>query len=93
MFETLLGILDGDEANTRIELVQVASPGEQATLELRMQRDGGDLGWVTQRRIRMAPGQIGQLRTALSLMDRDAQVPAPAPAGSNVVVFPGRLAG
>ena len=92
VFEKTLGYLDGDEAGTRIELVQVAAPGVQATLEMRMQRDGGDLGWVTQRRMRVAPGQMAALRMAVQLMDADALAPR-ATSADNIVAFPGCLAG
>ena len=73
MFEKSLGLLEGEEPGTRIEVMQVGAPGETPTLELRMQVDGGDMGWMTLKRIRMASGQIGQLRDALNLMDMDAQ--------------------
>lgn len=73
MFEKSLGLLEGDEPGTRVEVMQVGAPGETPTLELRMQIDGGDMGWMTLKRIRMASGQIGQLRDALNLMDPDAQ--------------------
>jgi hypothetical protein len=92
VFEKTLGFLDGDEAETRIELVQVSAPGTQATLELRMQRNGGELGWVTQRRIRVAPGQMAALRMAVQLMDADALAARPMVA-DNIVAFPGCLAG
>jgi len=77
-YEKLLGDLLGFEADTRVELVQVSEPGETPTLELRLQRDGKELGWLTQRRIRLCAGQIGQLRDALNLMDPDGR-DAPAP--------------
>lgn len=72
-FEKALGSLLGFDDKTRVELVQVSSPNEVPTLELRMTRDGGELGWLPQRRIRLAAGQIGALRNALNLMDLDAQ--------------------
>jgi hypothetical protein len=73
MIEKLLGILDGDEVGTRVELVQVAEPNQTPTLELRMQREVGDLGWSTQRRIKLGAGQFAQLRDALNCMDLDAR--------------------
>ncbi len=73
MFEKSLGLLDGEEEGTRVEVVQISSAGETPTLELRMQVDGGEMGWMTLKRIRMASGQIGGLRDALNLMDQDAQ--------------------
>ena len=72
-YEKHLGTLAGDERQTRVEVVQVAEPGETPTVELRMQRHGDSLGWVTHRRIRLAAGQIGDLQTALNLMDPDAR--------------------
>ncbi len=72
-FEKTLGALLGADDNTEVELVQVADPGETPTLEIRLRRHCGDLGWQTQRRIRLAPGQIANLRDALNLMDQDAR--------------------
>jgi hypothetical protein len=71
--ERYLGVLAGDEVDSRIELVQVGEQGSIPTLELRFQRHGGDLGWVTHKRMRMAPGQISDLREAVNLMDMDAR--------------------
>lgn len=71
--ERPLGVLAADEPGSRIALVQVAEEGETPTLELRFQRDGGDLGWLTHKRMRMAAGQIGDLKAALNLMDMDAR--------------------
>jgi hypothetical protein len=70
--ERLLGILDGADEDTRVELVQVGLPGELPTLELRHQSRCGE-DWVTQRRIRLGAGQMPELRDALNLMDRDAR--------------------
>lgn len=72
-FEKNLGNLLGYGEETRIELVQVGDAGETPTLELRLERFAGELGWQTQRRIRLAAGQIGALRDALNLMDPDAR--------------------
>lgn len=71
--ERSLGVLAADEVDSRIELVQVGEQGSTPTLELRFQRHGGDLGWVTHKRMRMAPGQISDLRAAVNLMDMDAR--------------------
>ena len=72
-FEKGLGSLLGFDENTRVELVQVGAAGELPTLELRLLQDAGELGWLTQRRIRLAPGQVGMLRDALNAMDPDAR--------------------
>jgi len=72
-FEKHLGTLAGEEPGTRIELVQVADPGETPTVEFRYQRECDSLGWVTHRRMRMAAGQVGDLRSALNLMDPDGR--------------------
>lgn len=77
--EKLLGYLAGDDEQSRVELVQVGQPGHTPTLEMRYQREGGSLGWVTQKRIKLAPGQVSDLRSALNMMDpdaRDAQISA-----------------
>lgn len=71
--EKSLGLLAVDEADSRIELVQVADPNSPPTLELRLQRLSADLGWCTHRRMRMAAGQISDLRSALNQMDPDAR--------------------
>jgi hypothetical protein len=71
--DRVLGVLAADEVDSRIALVQVGEQGSVPTLELRFQRHGGDLGWVTHKRMRMAPGQISDLRDAVNLMDMDAR--------------------
>ncbi len=71
--EKNLGSLLGYSEETRVELVQVGEAGETPTLELRLKRFAGELGWQTHRRIRLAAGQIGSLRDALNLMDPDAR--------------------
>lgn len=83
--EKFLGYLAGDDEGSRVELVQVGQPGETPTLEMRYQREGGSLGWVTQKRIKLAPGQVSKLRDALNLMDpdaRDAEISAESKARS-----------
>jgi len=71
--EKHLGTFAGEEAGTRIQLVQVAGPNETPTVEFRYQRHGESLGWVTHRRMRMAAGQVGQLQSALNMMDPDGR--------------------
>jgi hypothetical protein len=71
-FERTLAWLDADETDARIELVQVSAPGQQPTLEIRFQRECGALGWRTHRRMRLAAGQLGDLKMAMQLMDPDA---------------------
>lgn len=85
--ERSLAMLEGWEPGTRIEVVQVALPGEVPALEFRLQRESASLGWMTERRIRAAAGQVPELRMALNLMDPDAQVARPAPA--EILAFPG----
>jgi hypothetical protein len=80
MYEKTLATLPGTTSFTRIDLVQIARPGEQPTLELRHMSDAGELGWCVHKRITLAPGSIPDLRQALNLMDPDAQAPAPATA-------------
>ena len=71
--EKRLGDLLGYDDDTRVNLVQVGEAGETPTLELRLERYAGQLGWQTHRRIRLAAGQIGAFRDALNLMDPDAR--------------------
>ena len=73
MIEKTLGLFDGHEVHTRVELVQRAEPGERPALEMRMQRDCPGLGWVTERRITLAAGQWGAMRDALNLADLDVR--------------------
>jgi len=73
LFEKTLGILAGAEDGERVEVVQVAEPGEVPTVEFRMQRDSQCMGWCTHKRIKLAPGQFAALRDALNLMDPDAR--------------------
>jgi hypothetical protein len=71
--EKFLGYLAGDDSDSRVELVQVGQPSHTPTLEMRYQRESGSLGWVTQKRIKLAPGQVADLKNALNLMDPDAR--------------------
>ena len=71
--EKFLGVLAADEADSRIEMMQVAEEGSTPTLELRFQRHAGDLGWMTHKRMRLAAGQVSDLRDALNMMDMDAR--------------------
>ncbi len=73
MIEKTLTTLQGQHSDERVELVQVAEPGETPTLEIRLLRNAGELGWRIHKRIRMAAGQIPDLQGALNLMDSDAR--------------------
>ena len=73
MIEKLLGSLLGAEEGSRVEVIQVAEPGETPTLEIRLLHDCGELGWVVHRRIHIAAGQAAALRDALNMMDLDAR--------------------
>ncbi len=84
MLEKILGSLLGETEGSRVELVQVAEPGETPTLEIRLLHDAGDLGWTVHKRIRLAAGQIGDLRDALNMMDIDAREARPEPARSHL---------
>ena len=75
MFEKVIGTLAGDSPDTRVELAQVAEPGEQPTLEIRLLHDAGALGWTVQKTIRLGAGQVPDLRDALNLLDADARAP------------------
>ena len=77
MFEQVLGTLEAAEEGHRVELVQVADVGTQPALELRMQCES-ETGWVTTRRVRLAPGQVPGLKAALQFMDAAAKAPARA---------------
>lgn len=83
MIEKILGHLDADDTESRIELAQVSEPGEQPRLEMRMQRQSGEQ-WITIRRIRLGAGQVPAMKMALQFMDSDALAPAPTDATDNV---------
>ncbi|MFU8803875.1 MAG: hypothetical protein ACNA8W_08720 [Bradymonadaceae bacterium] len=91
-FEKILASLAGYDEMTRVEVSQVTEPGETPTLEMRLQTHGGELGWLTTKRIRLASGQIRELRDALNMMDLDAQKARPSArtgnAASNVIALP-----
>lgn len=71
--EKTLALLQGEHADEKIELVQVAESGETPTLELRLLRNAAQLGWRVHKRIRLAPGQIPDLQAGLNMMDIDAR--------------------
>ena len=73
MFEKLLGTLMGSQDGSRVEIVQLAEPGETPALELRLLHDCGELGWTVHKRIGIAAGQVAELRDALNMMDLDAR--------------------
>ena len=81
MFDKFLGALCGAEPGTRVEAVQVCEPDGTPTLELRLLCRAEGLGWQVHRRIRLAPGQVADLRAALNMMDPDAQKAASPRAG------------
>lgn len=83
-FEKHLDTLAADDDGTRVEVVQVAEPGETPTLEFRMQRHCDSLGWETHRRIRLEAGQVGALKQALSMMDPDARNAEPKDGASDI---------
>ena len=83
IYEKWLGTLDADTPDGRVALVQVAREGEQPTVEMRLQAWMPAVGWVTQRRIRIAPGQLPALLGALNLVDADARCPRVEPAAAS----------
>lgn len=87
MLDKLLGTLLGADDGTRVELVQVAEPGQTPTLEIRLLQDAGALGWTVHRRIRVGAGQVGALRDALNMMDLDAQGAQPRSSHLRLVDF------
>lgn len=73
MIEKTLTTLQGEHADERVELVQVAESGEVPTLEIRLLRNAGELGWRIHKRIRVGAGQVPDIQGALNLMDSDAR--------------------
>jgi hypothetical protein len=71
--EKQLGTLAGNDDESRVEVIQIAEPGETPTLEIRMQHHTDEIGWQTHRRVAIAPGQVGALRDMLNMMDPDAR--------------------
>lgn len=70
MFERELTTLQGQQSGERIAVVEVSFPASaQKTnyIELRVEHQVGDLGWVVHRRIPIASPDVCELRSALAL--------------------------
>ncbi|MCE9527097.1 MAG: hypothetical protein K8R36_13710 [Planctomycetales bacterium] len=65
--ETTLTALPASAENERILVVLVQNPGEGSHVEMRQQSFGEGIGWFTQGTIRMEPGQVAALKSALGL--------------------------
>ena len=63
--ETILTSLPATVENERILVVLVQNPGEGSHVEMRQQSFGEGIGWFTQSTIRMEPGQVAALKSAL----------------------------
>ena len=63
--ETTLTSLPAAVEYERILVVLVQSPGEGSHVEMRQQSFGDGIGWFTQSTIRLEPGQIASLKSAL----------------------------
>ena len=63
--ETTLTSLPAAVENERILVVLVQNPGEGSHVEMRQQSFGEGIGWFTQSTIRMEPGQVAALKSAL----------------------------
>lgn len=74
--ETTLTSLPAAVENERILVVLVQSAGEGSHVEMRQQSFGEGIGWFTQSTIRMEPGQVAALKSALG---RASTGPATSP--------------
>ena len=63
--EASLTSLPAAVENERILVVLVQHPGEGSHVEMRQQSFGEGIGWFTQSTIRMEPGQVAALKSAL----------------------------
>jgi hypothetical protein len=63
--ETTLTSLPAVVENERILVVLVQNPSEGSHIEMRQQSFGEGIGWFTQSTIRMEPGQVAALKSAL----------------------------
>jgi hypothetical protein len=63
--ETTLTSLPAAIENERILVVLIQLPGEASHVEMRQQSFGEGIGWFTQSTIRMEPGQVAALKSAL----------------------------
>lgn len=74
--ETTLTSLPAAVENERILVVLVQSAGEGSHVEMRQQSFGEGIGWFTQSTIRLEPGQVAALKSALG---RASAGPATSP--------------
>ena len=74
--ETTLTSLPAAVENERILVVLVQSAGEGSHVEMRQQSFGEGIGWFTQSTIRLEPGQVAALKSALG---RASTGPATSP--------------
>jgi hypothetical protein len=63
--ETTLTSLPAAIENERILVVLVQVPGEGSHVEMRQQSFGEGIGWFTQSTVRLEPGQVAALKSAL----------------------------
>jgi hypothetical protein len=74
--ETTLTSLPATAENERILVVLVQITGEGSHVEMRQQSFGEGIGWFTQSTLRMEPGQVAALKSALG---RASSGPASSP--------------
>jgi hypothetical protein len=74
--ETTLGTLPLDRQDERLAVVAVAAEGARPGIEVRVQTDCDELGWVTQRRLALSTSQA---RALAAMLADAARVETPAP--------------
>ena len=83
--EHTLGTLPLDRQDERLAVVAVAAAGSRPAIEVRVQTDCDELGWVTQRRLSLSASQAralaGMLTRAVS-----ADVPTPITDGASNII-------
>lgn len=74
---TALGIVQTSEDGVRIEVVATHGPEAPIAIELRWQTESATLGWITQRRMALAPAEARDLADILRGITATLTAPAP----------------
>lgn len=83
--EHTLGTLPLDREDERLAVVAVAAAGSRPAIEVRVQTDCHELGWVTQRRLSLSASQARALASVLTRAVA-ADVPAPITDGASNII-------
>jgi hypothetical protein len=83
--EHTLGTLPLDRDDERLAVVAVAAAGSRPAIEVRVQTDCDELGWVTQRRLSLSASQARALAAMLGRAVT-ADIPAHVASGASNIV-------